>query len=269
MNNPLGRVRLARLLSASLLVGLGGCVEQAAPAPQAPTTARPAPTTRVVPVGPPRDEFVTPTSDVAKEIEALTAKGFVAGPPLPRSLAAFEAVPVPAQKDMMYAIVVRLQPDAAWSPAVQAAGVRATFGNDTACTPGVVGGGLVVTRCQAIEKMTLSAKDRPLMLQPGQLRERDYGKVAELGHGEALAYVYSRPATDADVRRWKEQTQAFIDANSPAAKGARACQACRATFEDCRRTAGQGGCVPAYARCLPEAVDRSVPTWKLCNQPAP
>lgn len=259
-------------MSALLLVGLAGCAEvppPATPSTPAPRPAASAPAAAVVPAGPPREEFVHPASDVTKEIEALTAKGFVAGPPLARSLGAFEAVPVPPQKNMLFAIVVRLQPEAAWSPAVQAAGLRATFGNDTSCTPGVVGDGLVITRCQAIDKMTLSAKDRPLVLQPANLRERDYEKLPDLGHGDALAYVYSRPATEADVRRWKEQTQAFIDANSPAAKGARACQACRATYDDCRRTAGQGNCVSAYARCLPEAVDRNTSTWKLCNQPAP
>jgi hypothetical protein len=260
-------------MSASFLVGLTGCAELLQPGTPSASTPRPSPSAPavapVVPTAPPREEFVHPASDVTKEIEALTAKGFVAGPSLSRSLAAFEPVPVPQEKNMLFAIVVRLQPEAAWSPAVQAAGIRATFGNDTSCTPGVVGGGLVVARCQSIDKMTVSAKEKPLMLQPADLRERDYAKLPELGRGDAIAYVYSRPATEADIRRWTDQTQAFINAHSPAAKGARACQACRATFEDCRRTAGQGNCVQAYARCLPEAVDRKVSTWQLCNQPAP
>ena len=272
MNNSPRRARFVRIVSASFLVGLAGCADLLQPGNRSASTPRPAPSAsvaRVVPTAPPREEFVHPASDVTKEIEALTAKGFVAGPPLSRSLAAFEPVPVPQEKNMLFAIVVRLQPDAAWSPAVQGAGLRATFGNDTACTPGVVGGGLVVTACQSIDKMTVSAKERPLVLQPSDVRESQYTNLPELGRGDAIAYVYSRPATEADIRRWREQTQGFIDANSPAAKGARACQACRATFDNCRRTAGQGNCVSAYARCLPEAVDRNTSTWKLCNQPAP
>jgi hypothetical protein len=263
---------VVRLITGSLFVGLAGCAELfgVRPGSQPPTPPANPAVTNVERAAPPREEFVHPTSDVAKEIAALVAAGFVAGPPLSRSLAAFEPIPVPQQNHMMYVIVVRLQPEAAWSPEVQAAGIRPTFGHDRSCTPGVVDGGLVVARCESIDRMTIKAgTDETMTLQLANQPPFRFVKVPELGRGDALAYVYTRPATKADQRRWDEQTQAFINDNSPAANGARACQECRATFEDCRRSAGQGNCIRAYANCLPEAVDRNISTWQLCGQPAP
>jgi hypothetical protein len=277
MGVPFSRVApLAALLP--LIPAMGACAlstptktESASRPPATEKTAKGRAVEGRVP--PPRPEFVHPTRDLATETRALEADGFTSGPAIPRTLDAFEPIPLPAEKDVRYAVLLRLEPGAAFSPRVQGYGLRSTIrGGIETCSPGAVEGGAIVTTCAGVDLLAIDAS-KALHLHfsadDGARAHHAPDQPEALGTGQATAYVYARPATKEDSARWREQMNAFIGAHSPAARGAQACRACRKAYDECRVTAGHPDCVATYARCLPETADRKQPTWQICGQPAP